>query len=90
MRKYQPRIHLIKFYPNLVEKLLTTQQVGADIADVTTYIFSETGFTTVTAYQNQQITKLKIERNPFAKGGHLFYKKTTLIVIGLYTSNCPF
>uniref|UniRef100_A0A2I3HVF8 T-box transcription factor 15 n=1 Tax=Nomascus leucogenys TaxID=61853 RepID=A0A2I3HVF8_NOMLE len=27
-----------------------------------------TVFTTVTAYQNQQITRLKIDRNPFAKG----------------------
>ncbi|KAJ8283107.1 hypothetical protein COCON_G00056260 [Conger conger] len=28
----------------------------------------QTVFTTVTAYQNQQITRLKIDRNPFAKG----------------------
>uniref|UniRef100_A0A8D3D143 T-box domain-containing protein n=1 Tax=Scophthalmus maximus TaxID=52904 RepID=A0A8D3D143_SCOMX len=32
------------------------------------FSFPETEFTTVTAYQNQQITKLKIDRNPFAKG----------------------
>ncbi|KAG0712267.1 T-box transcription factor TBX18 [Chionoecetes opilio] len=30
--------------------------------------FPETSFITVTAYQNQQITRLKIESNPFAKG----------------------
>ncbi|KAM6061672.1 T-box transcription factor TBX22 isoform 2-T2 [Chlamydotis macqueenii] len=35
---------------------------------VQTFSFQETEFTTVTAYQNQQITKLKIDRNPFAKG----------------------
>ncbi|KAK7899510.1 hypothetical protein WMY93_020363 [Mugilogobius chulae] len=35
---------------------------------VHSFCFPETEFTTVTAYQNQQITKLKIDRNPFAKG----------------------
>ncbi|KAG9348856.1 hypothetical protein JZ751_029173, partial [Albula glossodonta] len=35
---------------------------------VRTFSFPETVFTTVTAYQNQQITRLKIDRNPFAKG----------------------
>nr|XP_053632000.1 T-box transcription factor TBX20-like [Cherax quadricarinatus] len=30
--------------------------------------FPETTFITVTAYQNQQITRLKIDSNPFAKG----------------------
>ncbi|CAB1347299.1 unnamed protein product [Coregonus sp. 'balchen'] len=35
---------------------------------VKTFSFPETVFTTVTAYQNQQITRLKIDRNPFAKG----------------------
>lgn len=32
------------------------------------FIFNETQFTAVTAYQNQLITRLKIESNPFAKG----------------------
>ncbi|XP_046390484.1 T-box transcription factor TBX20-like [Ischnura elegans] len=32
------------------------------------FSFPETTFTTVTAYQNQQITRLKIASNPFAKG----------------------
>lgn len=32
------------------------------------FTFPETAFITVTAYQNQQITKLKIDSNPFAKG----------------------
>ncbi|KAG7257032.1 hypothetical protein CRUP_000627 [Coryphaenoides rupestris] len=35
---------------------------------VKSFSFPETVFTTVTAYQNQQITRLKIDRNPFAKG----------------------
>uniref|UniRef100_A0A1I7WXH3 T-box domain-containing protein n=1 Tax=Heterorhabditis bacteriophora TaxID=37862 RepID=A0A1I7WXH3_HETBA len=33
-----------------------------------TFVFAETQFMAVTAYQNQLITKLKIEKNPFAKG----------------------
>ncbi|QQP57453.1 Tbox protein H15like, partial [Caligus rogercresseyi] len=33
-----------------------------------TWIYPETVFTAVTAYQNQLITKLKIDSNPFAKG----------------------
>ncbi|CAL8386839.1 unnamed protein product [Boreogadus saida] len=33
-----------------------------------TVTFPETHFTTVTAYQNTKITKLKIDHNPFAKG----------------------
>ncbi|CAD6194437.1 unnamed protein product [Caenorhabditis auriculariae] len=33
-----------------------------------TFVFPETQFMAVTAYQNQLITKLKIEKNPFAKG----------------------
>lgn len=33
-----------------------------------TFIFPETSFIAVTAYQNQLITKLKIDSNPFAKG----------------------
>lgn len=33
-----------------------------------TFIFSETKFIAVTAYQNHRITQLKIASNPFAKG----------------------
>jgi hypothetical protein len=35
---------------------------------LSTFTFDETIFTAVTAYQNERITKLKIEYNPFAKG----------------------
>jgi len=44
------------------------QQIDMEAPGVTTFIFPETQFITVTAYQNQQITRLKIDRNPFAKG----------------------
>ncbi|EFN88958.1 T-box protein 2 isoform X2 [Harpegnathos saltator] len=43
------------------------------------FTFRETEFIAVTAYQNERITKLKIDNNPFAKGfretGHSRYKR---------------
>ncbi|CAH2238864.1 jg6841 [Pararge aegeria aegeria] len=62
MHRYQPRIHLVK-----------VRDGGGPITDLSreqhrTFIFPETVFTAVTAYQNQLITKLKIDSNPFAKG----------------------
>ncbi|NXA45788.1 TBX22 factor, partial [Nothocercus julius] len=64
MHKYRPRVHVIA---------RDGRPDGAPLralpaAGVCTFSFGETEFTTVTAYQNQQITKLKIDRNPFAKG----------------------
>ncbi|XP_014369706.2 T-box protein H15 [Papilio machaon] len=62
MHRYQPRIHLVK-----------VREGGGPITDLSreqhrTFVFPETVFTAVTAYQNQLITKLKIDSNPFAKG----------------------
>ncbi|XP_028170211.1 T-box transcription factor TBX20-like [Ostrinia nubilalis] len=62
MHRYQPRIHLVK-----------VRDGGGPITDLCreqhrTFVFPETVFTAVTAYQNQLITKLKIDSNPFAKG----------------------
>lgn len=65
MHRYQPRIHLVRLShgqgapanPRELQEL-----------DHKTYVFPETVFTAVTAYQNQLITKLKIDSNPFAKG----------------------
>ncbi|XP_044752352.1 T-box transcription factor TBX20-like [Coccinella septempunctata] len=62
MHRYQPRIHIVKW-----------REHSGPITDLEqeqyrTYIFPETVFTAVTAYQNQLITKLKIDSNPFAKG----------------------
>lgn len=44
------------------------QQQQPEIEDYRTFVFPETVFTAVTAYQNQLITKMKIDKNPFAKG----------------------
>ncbi|XP_064383219.1 T-box transcription factor TBX5-like [Halichondria panicea] len=53
MHKYQPRIHIIKEFAS---------------ENFSTHLFPETQFMSVTAYQNQQITQLKITYNPFARG----------------------
>ncbi|KAK7086966.1 T-box transcription factor tbx20 [Halocaridina rubra] len=65
MQKYKPRVWVQEVdpcatagdLPNLVN---FSRAVSAN--------FPETTFITVTAYQNQQITRLKIDSNPFAKG----------------------
>ena len=52
MQKYMPRFHLF----------------DENKKTVNVFTFAETEFMAVTAYQNEAITKLKIEHNPFAKG----------------------
>ncbi|XP_065316640.1 uncharacterized protein LOC135925309 isoform X2 [Gordionus sp. m RMFG-2023] len=66
MHKYQPRLHLILCNNNNY----TFDPLKTPLKDRVrkTFIFKETIFTAVTAYQNQLITKLKIDSNPFAKG----------------------
>ncbi|KAF4026952.1 hypothetical protein G4228_018735 [Cervus hanglu yarkandensis] len=64
MHKYKPRVHVMKQDSRV--DMSRIQSLPAE--GVKTFSFKETEFTTVTAYQNQQITKLKIDRNPFAKG----------------------
>ncbi|XP_055328870.1 T-box transcription factor TBX2-like isoform X2 [Paramacrobiotus metropolitanus] len=58
MHKYQPRIHVIR-----ADDLASFNYTAFNI-----FTFPETMFIAVTAYQNEQITKLKIDNNPFAKG----------------------
>uniref|UniRef100_H3CJA9 T-box transcription factor Ta n=1 Tax=Tetraodon nigroviridis TaxID=99883 RepID=H3CJA9_TETNG len=53
LHKYEPRIHIVKV--GGVQKMITSQS------------FPETQFIAVTAYQNEEITALKIKHNPFAK-----------------------
>lgn len=54
LHKYEPRILVFKLNSNLREKVAETS-------------FHETQFIAVTAYQNEEITSLKIRFNPFAK-----------------------
>ncbi|KAL2082983.1 hypothetical protein ACEWY4_020756 [Coilia grayii] len=53
LHKYEPRIHIVR--------------VGAPQRMITSHSFPETQFIAVTAYQNEEITALKIKYNPFAK-----------------------
>lgn len=52
MHKYKPRVHIIKHNPRM--DLSQIQSLPAD--GVHSFSFPETEFTTVTAYQNQQVT----------------------------------
>ncbi|RWS25437.1 T-related protein-like isoform X1 [Leptotrombidium deliense] len=55
LHKYEPRVHIVKVaHQNMQRKVLT-------------YRFPETQFIAVTAYQNEEVTQLKIRFNPFAK-----------------------
>ncbi|XP_035912915.1 T-box protein H15-like isoform X2 [Anopheles stephensi] len=65
MHRYQPRIHLVRLGPG---QHIPNSPNELQEVDHKTYVFPETVFTAVTAYQNQLITKLKIDSNPFAKG----------------------
>ncbi|XP_050529118.1 T-box transcription factor TBX20-like [Daktulosphaira vitifoliae] len=64
MHKYQPRIHLVKRSESSACHAVT----DLEAEEYKTFVYPETTFTAVTAYQNQLITKLKIDSNPFAKG----------------------
>ncbi|XP_063074895.1 T-box transcription factor TBX6 [Engraulis encrasicolus] len=57
LHRYQPRLHVIEARDMLMWG-------GARHS----FTFPETQFLTVTAYQNNKITELKIKSNPFAKG----------------------
>ncbi|KAL7372075.1 hypothetical protein ABVT39_009751 [Epinephelus coioides] len=57
LHRYQPRVHVIE-----------ARDVLRWGGGQHSFIFPETQFITVTAYQNSKTTELKINSNPFAKG----------------------
>ena len=59
LHKYEPRVHIIKV-PNQGES-------GAGGQPTWMFPFPATQFVAVTAYQNEDVTALKIKHNPFAK-----------------------
>jgi len=61
MHKYVPRLHIVEVNEDPASDTNNTKNVK-------TYIFNETKFIAVTAYQNTDVTQLKIDNNPFAKG----------------------
>uniref|UniRef100_A0A0N5A9H5 T-box domain-containing protein n=1 Tax=Syphacia muris TaxID=451379 RepID=A0A0N5A9H5_9BILA len=58
MHKYQPRLHIAR----------CSDITQLPYSTFNTIIFKETEFIAVTAYQNEKVTQLKIDNNPFAKG----------------------
>nr|BAC06583.1 Tbx6 related protein [Molgula tectiformis] len=58
MHRYQPRVHIVR----------TDDVYNIRTLPMYTFAFPQTVFITVTAYQNDEVTKLKINNNPFAKG----------------------
>ncbi|KAG7314742.1 hypothetical protein KOW79_022045 [Hemibagrus wyckioides] len=58
MHKYQPRLHIVQ----------APDPCGGHSGGYLRFTFPEAAFIAVTSYQNQEITKLKIDNNPFAKG----------------------
>ncbi|XP_058822910.1 T-box transcription factor TBX10 [Topomyia yanbarensis] len=65
MHRYQPRLHVCHFSRTSSHGSVKDEK---DMLSHRTFIFPETSFTAVTAYQNQRVTQLKIVSNPFAKG----------------------
>ncbi|XP_054860173.1 T-box transcription factor TBX21 [Amphiprion ocellaris] len=61
LHKYQPRLHIVEVKEDGSEDPFLTSKAQ-------TFVFPETQFIAVTAYQNADITQLKIDHNPFAKG----------------------
>ncbi|KAM9425387.1 T-box transcription factor TBX21 [Pholidichthys leucotaenia] len=61
LHKYQPRLHIVEVKEDGTEDPFLSSKAQ-------TLVFPETQFIAVTAYQNADITQLKIDHNPFAKG----------------------
>ncbi|CAM5178303.1 unnamed protein product [Eretmochelys imbricata] len=61
LHKYQPRLHVTEVKEGEGDEAYPS-------SNTQTFIFPETQFIAVTAYQNADITQLKIDHNPFAKG----------------------
>ncbi|KAJ8013386.1 hypothetical protein DPEC_G00052730 [Dallia pectoralis] len=61
LHKYQPRLHIVEVREDIMD-------MSSCEPKTQTFTFPENQFIAVTAYQNTDITQLKIDHNPFAKG----------------------
>ncbi|KAK1806613.1 hypothetical protein P4O66_005118, partial [Electrophorus voltai] len=61
LHKYQPRLHIVEVPEDGLDDVRRE-------AKTQIFVFPESQFIAVTAYQNTDITQLKIDHNPFAKG----------------------
>ena len=74
MHKYQPRFHLVRATDIMQLPYSTFRTYVFKVIEmiqglkITMVSFQECTFIAVTAYQNEKITQLKIDHNPFAKG----------------------
>ena len=62
MHKFQPRVWLVKRREGDTSPIVSLQK-----EQCRSFVFAETQFIAVTAYQNEDVTGLKIKYNPFAK-----------------------
>jgi hypothetical protein len=74
MHKYQPRFHLVRAsdimqlpYSTFRTYVFKVRAAVARIGQPSPPV-QECQFIAVTAYQNEKVTQLKIDHNPFAKG----------------------
>ncbi|XP_068614083.1 eomesodermin homolog b [Brachionichthys hirsutus] len=63
LHKYQPRLLIVEVTEDGAEDIGLSSDLKTQ-----SFTFPETQFIAVTAYQNTDITQLKIDHNPFAKG----------------------
>jgi len=75
LRKYRPRVFVVAADDVSTALMMLTNcqrgdenEASAPGCHVTCHVFPETEFIAVTAYQNESITQLKIDQNPFARG----------------------
>ena len=61
MHKYQPRFHLVL---DNQERSTMTSDLGASTEHVRTFLFPETQFMAVTAYQNHMVSPLTVQFDP--------------------------
>lgn len=75
LHKYEPRVHLVRVGAeeqrtvclSFLSSFFCHCHIVCTRLQVLTYRFPETQFIAVTAYQNEEVTSLKIKYNPFAK-----------------------
>jgi T-box protein 6 len=67
MRKYRPYIHVIQT-DDVTMAVRALKRNAVPSVSTMCFSFPETDFVAVTAYQNDAITRMKIDHNPFARG----------------------
>lgn len=77
MHKYQPRIHLILWRGKESQNLANAPVSLLEQEAHKTFIFSETIFTAVTAYQNHSVSTRTRPRTPRARLGQLLANNLT-------------